>query len=200
MDNNFVMQGYDKVAEKYLKNRDQFKSIKYLDILIKRLKPGAKIIDLGCGVGIPLDRYLIDKGFKVTGIDISTKQIELARRNCPQATFIVKDMSQIKNGEYQVDAVISFYAIFHIQRESHIEIFKKINSFLSLGGLILITMGSTEWEGTETNFHGTSMYWSHYDSKKNREIIERSGFDIILDGIDISGGERHQVILARKIK
>jgi len=59
-------------------------------------------------------------------------------------------------------------------------------------------MGSTEWQGTENNFHGVKMFWSHYDSKKNREIVENAGFEILLDEIDTSGGEKHQIIMAKK--
>jgi hypothetical protein len=43
------------------------------------------------------------------------------------------------------------------------------------------------------------MYWSHYGPEKNRKIIEEAGFEIIFDKIDTSGGEKHQIILARKI-
>ena len=72
------------------------------------------------------------------------------------------------------------------------------NSFLPAGGLILLTMGSSEWEGIE-DFYGTKMYFSHYGPVKNKQIIERAGFEVILDEIDASKGEEHQVILARKM-
>ena len=75
----------------------------------------------------------------------------------------------------------------------------KINSFLPVGGLILLTMGSSDWEGIE-EFYGTKMYFSHYGSGKNKEIVERAGFELILNEIDTFKGEEHQVILARKIR
>lgn len=43
------------------------------------------------------------------------------------------------------------------------------------------------------------MFWSHCDSQKNREIVEKAGFEVVLDEIDTSGEEKHQVIIARKI-
>lgn len=199
MTKNLVRQSYNKAAKDYLKNRDQFKSNKYLEKLIKLLKPGNKILDLGCGAGRPIAKFLMDRGFKVIGIDISEKQIKLAKENVPQAEFHAKDMDELKKEEYKVDAVVSFYAIFHIPREKHQDLFKKINSFLPKGGLILVTMGSTDWEGTESDFHGAKMYWSHYDAGKNKEIVKKVGFKILLDKIDRSGGEKHQVIIARKL-
>lgn len=195
---DLVKQGYNKAAENYSQQRDQFQNNKYLEKLIELLKPGATVLDIGCGAGVPIDRVLTDKGFRVIGIDISEKQIELAKRNTPKASFEVRDMSELKEGEYQVDAVISFYAIFHTPRETHQKLFDKINSFLPQGGLILITMGAGEYEGVEDNFHGVEMFWSHYGAEKNTEIVENAGFKILLDEIDTGGDEKHQIIIAQK--
>lgn len=195
---NLVKQGYNKIAEKYSATRDQFSNIKYLEKLVGLLKPGATVLDIGCGAGVPVDKFLAEKGFKVLGLDFSEKQIEPARNNVPQATFEVEDMMQLQNGEYEVDAVVSFYAIFHTPREGHMELFKKINSFLPRRGYILITMGFSDWEGTEEDFHGTKMWWSHFGADKNIEIVKNAGFRIIFNEIDNSGDERHLIILARK--
>lgn len=199
MSRDLVKESYDKIAEQYLLDRNQFKSEGYLEQLVKLLKPCANILDIGCGAGIPIDKYLVDREFKVLGIDISEKQIELAKKNVPQANYIVKDMSHLHEKEYQVDAVVSFYAIFHTPKDQHQNLFKKINTFVPLCGFILVTMGVKEWEGTEDDFHGARMRWSHYGAEKNRKIIESTGFRILFDEIDTSAGEKHQVILAEKI-
>jgi hypothetical protein len=59
-------------------------------------------------------------------------------------------------------------------------------------------MGLTDWEGTE-EFYGIEMFWSHYSSEKNVEIIEKSGFKIIDKKIDCFGNEKHLIVLAQKI-
>ena len=41
---------------------------KFLDSLVIQLADRATLLDLGCGIGTPYDRYLADKGFQVTGI------------------------------------------------------------------------------------------------------------------------------------
>ncbi|MCX6791021.1 MAG: methyltransferase domain-containing protein [Candidatus Gribaldobacteria bacterium] len=198
MKQKIVTEGYDKVAENYLAQRNEFKNFLYLERLKSLLPHGSKILDIGCGAGVPIDKYLIEKGYVVTGIDVSEKQIELAKKNVPQAIYAIKNMSELQNSEDQAGAIVSFYARFHTPRETHQELFKKFNSFIPLGGLILITMGASEWEGEE-DFHGVNMYWSHYDSEKNKEIIQNAGFQIIFNEIDTSGKEKHQVILAKKI-
>lgn len=199
MAGSIVKDGYDKAAEAYLQERNQFESDHYLDVLAPLLKPRAAVLDLGCGAGMPVDRYLVDRGFRVTGLDISEKQVELARAHVPEAIFAVADMLGLRAGEYQVDAVVSFYAIFHLPRESHGSLFRTIKTFLGPGGYLLVTMGASEWEGAESDFYGVTMWWSHYGPDENRAIIRRAGFEILLDEIDESGGERHQVILARAL-
>jgi len=108
MSNELVRKGYENAAERYLAQRDQFASTPYLDMLAERLKPGATVLDAGCGAGIPIDRYLVQHGYCVIGLDIAKKQIALARTLVPQATYQVRDMSTLKRGEFQVDAVVSF--------------------------------------------------------------------------------------------
>jgi len=99
--------------------------------------------------------------------------------------------------ENSLDAVVSFYAIFHIKREMHLALLKRLFSFIKPGGYLLITMGAGEWEGTEP-FHGVEMFWSHYGSEKNKEIIQSAGFTILQAEVDTSGGEKHLVVFAQK--
>lgn len=198
MNKGLIREGYNAAADDYSKTRHRFNNTKYLKKLVALLKPNSTILDIGCGAGLPIDKFFADKGHKVLGIDISGKQIGLARRNVPQGSFEVKDMSELKKGSFKADAVISFYAIFHIPREEHEALFKKINSFLPPDGLLLVTMGSNEWEGVESNFHGVEMWWSHYGANKNRQIVESADFEIIFHDIDTSNNEKHQIILARK--
>lgn len=195
--NDLAKKGYEEAADDYAAKRNQFKSLKYLEQFSKLLEKGKTILDVGCGAGKPVDEYLVKQGFAVNGIDISERMIELAKKNVPQSFYEVKDMSKLKESEYCVDGIVSFYAIFHTSRETHQELLNRFASFMPNGGAILITMGSGEWEGTEENFHGAKMFWSHYGAEKNKEIIENAGFKILLNEIDTSGGEKHQVIIAR---
>jgi len=181
----------------YSSNRDLFRNKKYLNILRNYLKPNSEILDIGCGAGKPIDQFLVSKGYKVTGIDISKKQIELAKQNVPQAVFLVKDMSGLDFLKNSFDTVVSFYAIFHIPRENHLNLFKKILEILKPGGYFLATLGFENWEGSE-QFHGVTMHWSHYGKDKNLKLIKEAGFKIMKAEVDESGGEHHFVVLAKK--
>jgi cyclopropane fatty-acyl-phospholipid synthase-like methyltransferase len=197
MVNELVKEGYNKAADTYAAKRNQFESIQYLEEFIKHVEKGKTILDVGCGAGKPVDDFLVKHGYAVNGIDISKRMIELAKQNVPEAFYEVKDMTEFTDGEYCVDGIVSFYAIFHTARECHLDLLKKFASFMANGGHILITMGAGEWEGTEEDFHGAKMFWSHFGADKNTELVKNAGFNIILNEIDGQANEKHQMILAQ---
>lgn len=192
-----IKQAYNQVAYQYLADRQQLRSNKYLTKFLQLLKSQSHVLDLGCGAGIPIDDVLLKKGHLVTGLDIAEQQIKLAKKSCPQGEFIVKNIADLEFSEYQADAVVSFYTIFHLPRNQHLQFLQKINSFLPPGGLMLITMGDHDFEGWH-DFYGVKIWSSHYGSGKNKVLVEQAGFEILLDEIDKSGREKHQIILGRK--
>ena len=195
---DIVKRGYESCAQGYSATRDQFRNERFLNDLANRLPASAHVLDLGCGSGKPVDAFLLDKGFAVTGIDISEEQIRRAKEALPRGIFVQGDMSEAEFPNESFDAVISFYAIFHIPREEHAALLKNAWNVLRPGGYILVTMGAGEWEGTEEDFHGTEMFWSHYGREKNLELIREAGFAVLSEEIDSSGDERHLVVLAQK--
>jgi cyclopropane fatty-acyl-phospholipid synthase-like methyltransferase len=196
METNFIRQGYNQVAEAYSRDRSKLTSGGLVQKFIAQLKPQASVLDLGCGTGVPVDRMLIKKNHLVTGIDLSPVMIQKSRRNCPQGEYVVRDMRDLKPGEYQVEAAVSMYALFHVERQKHLEILKVIRSFLPSDGWLLISMGDKEFEG-EHEFYGIKMWSSQYGPDRNRKIIREAGFRIETEKMDWSGGEKHQVILAQ---
>ena len=93
-----VADGYDAVAERYYAWSDARPSAtrrRWLAKALERIPLGADVLDLGCGAGVPMTRALA-AGRQVTGVDISARQIELARAAVPEATFIHADMTALE--------------------------------------------------------------------------------------------------------
>lgn len=191
-----VKNGYNQIAGAYFKNRERLKSGRYVRQLLRYLPKQASILDLGCGSGVGVDDILIKAGHRVMGIDIAQEQIKLARKYCPGGEFAVGDISKLRRGVYSVQAVVSFYVLFHVPRSEQGRVLSVIASYLDRGGMLLITMGDREFEGEHT-LHGVPMWVSQWGTAKNRQIVEAAGFKILEDSIATSSGERHQVILAQ---
>lgn len=197
MANDLIKKGYREVADNYVAKRDQFESNKYLEKFTTFIDRGKTILDVGCGAGKPVDAYLVNQGYAVNGIDISPRMIALAKENVPDAFYEIKDMSELKDGEYCVNGIVAFYSIFHTPRGKHQELLHMFASFMPNGGPLLITMSVRSREDREDDFHGEKMFWRHYGADKNTELVVYAGFTIVLNEIDTSANEKHQIILAQ---
>lgn len=178
-----VEEGYERgdYTAHFRKSKKPNKMEKhFLDALIKLIPKKATVLDFGCGTGIPIDMYLVEKKLKVTGIDISQKHIALAKRNVPQGTFIKADFSKITVARQKFDAIISVYAIFHIPRAEHKALFLKMRKLLKKNGVLLITLGTSGSEyGEEENWAGAKMVWSTYSPRIYKKMIKECGFTIV---------------------
>lgn len=199
MNTELIKKGYNQIAQKYQNERNMLRSGKYLQKFLQLLSPQSYILDLGCGSGDPIDKELIKQDHLVIGLDISPVQIGLAKKNCPTGSFYIRDIQTLQENEFTVDAVVSFYAFFHIPREKHLKLLQTVNSFLPIGGLVLLTMGDTDFEGYH-KLYGVHMWSSQYNPQKNAQIVVDAGFEIISNTIDSSGKEKHQILLCRKNK
>jgi ubiquinone/menaquinone biosynthesis C-methylase UbiE len=196
---NLVEKGYDKIAEEYLADRQAFDHVKELEEFASLLPKNAKVLDVGCGAGIPVAKFLVKSGFEVVGIDFSEKMLRLARKNMPQTTFIRKDMTRLDFADNSFDGLTAFYSIIHVPREKHSLLFKSFNRILKPNGIMIVCMGPDEWEATE-NYYGTRMFWSQYSPQKSLQLVKDAGFEVIFEKILERGKERHYWILARNKK
>ncbi|MCL4558990.1 MAG: class I SAM-dependent methyltransferase [Chloroflexi bacterium] len=176
-----VSQGYDRIARKYLENisrMDPSVRLKYLGLLEERLEPGARVLELGCGAGTPMTRYLTRR-FKVTGVDLSVRQLALAGQNAPDARLVRADLSQPGFAAGSFDAVAAFYAITHVPRQEHPRVFAEIFRLLRPGGWLVATLGSGDSpDCVEADWLGAPMFFSHYDGETNLKLVGEAGFRI----------------------
>ena len=192
-----VMKGYNIIADDYYTHRDLNKFNGELEQFSNLLPEGGKVLDVGCGAGIPTAKYLVKKGLKVTGIDISEKMLQMALENVPEAEFLKKDMMYLDFDDEQFDGIISVYALFHVPKQEHFKIFQSFYRILKPGGILLINTGISESEGV-SSFFGVPMFWSNNKPEKTLEYVIESGFLIIFDGMLQRGGEYQYWIIAKK--
>lgn len=175
-----VREGYNAIANRYLtERRHDSADVRLLDELITRLPADAHILDAGCGAGIPITQMLSER-FQVTGVDFSEAQIELAKKNVPNARFLCEDMTGLSFPENTFDGITSYYAIIHLPREEHQSLLASFYRMLKPGGLALLCLGAEHLiDDIDENYLGTRMYWSHYDTETYLKMLNECGFSII---------------------
>ncbi len=178
-----VERGYDRVAERYLATKDPQDplALSALQEMSRDLPPGGAVLDLGCGAGVPATLWLARRGFAVTGVDFSGRQLDLARKLVPSAAFRKADMTDLELDPGTFDAVVAFHSIIHVPREEHPALLQKIHRWLKPGGLFLATLTVTDYDGEDGDWEGwgAAMRWSHYDAGTNTTMLREAGFGLL---------------------
>jgi hypothetical protein len=165
-----VELGYAEVAERYLDAVDATEfdpRLRFLGDLAARLPDGAQVLDLGCGAGRP-NAALLAQRFRVTGVDVSERQLELARAAVPGATFLRADIAEVELPAASFDAVVALYSVAHLPRERHGPLYARIAGWLRPGGLFLAALGVADEV-------------SSFDAATNRRLLEAAGFAVLHD-------------------
>jgi ubiquinone/menaquinone biosynthesis C-methylase UbiE len=154
-----VKEGYNAIANRYLAERTRdSEDVRLLKQFSERLPAGAKVLDAGCGAGIPISQMLSER-FQVTGVDFSEAQVDLATQNVPNAQFLCEDMTKLDFPEDTFDGITSYYAIIHIPREEHQKLLANFYRILKPGGLALLCLGAEHLiDDVDENYLGTRMY------------------------------------------
>ncbi|HYH12765.1 MAG TPA: class I SAM-dependent methyltransferase, partial [Thermomicrobiales bacterium] len=114
-----VSEGYDRIADTYAEWAPRVRveeRARYTARIVQALPEGASLLELGCGSGLPTTQLLASR-YQVTGVDISARQVELARMNVPDATFIQADMTTLDFPAASFDGIAAFYALTHVPRD-----------------------------------------------------------------------------------
>ncbi len=200
---DLVRRSYDRLAAEYEEKR-QAEPPAVIHLLTDRLSDGANVLDIGCGVGIPV-AHTLARRFKVTGVDISGGMINRALANDIDATFIHGDIMSVELPPASFDAATAFYSIFHLPREEHPDLLRRIYGWLKPGGYLLATFSYCNDAPYTDDYFGVTMYWSNYGLEEYDKMLGETGFKILEIGAVGAGykdpgeapGERHPLILAQ---
>jgi ubiquinone/menaquinone biosynthesis C-methylase UbiE len=196
-----VRRGYDALSARYdeayggkTKYRD------WLDEILARLPRHSRVLDLGCGSGVPVALTLTESGHQVTGVDLSEVQVSRARTRVPAATFIQADATKLNLPAASFDAVLSFYALIHIPLDEQQALLHRVAEWLRPGGLFVATVGSTAWTGAEQNWLGgdVPMWWSHADASTTRIWLERAGLVVEREEFISEGAGGHTLLWSNR--
>jgi SAM-dependent methyltransferase len=180
---DIVEAGYDRIAARHLAWINEIRGdprLRFLNDLMARLPARPAVLDLGCGAGVPCTALLAERG-DVVGVDLSTAQLELARRNVPGARFVKADMATIELPPASFDAVTAFYSIVHVPCGQHGALFRRIATWLRPGGCLLASLGCGTADGTVEDWLGTPMFFSSHDGQTTRRLLAEAGLTILVD-------------------
>ncbi|MCU0354969.1 MAG: class I SAM-dependent methyltransferase [Cytophagales bacterium] len=189
---------YEDIADWFDQNRDKRLIEKaYLTSLLEKINPNPTILDLGCGSGEPIARFLIEKGCTVTGVDGSAKMIAMCKERFPQMEWIRSDMRELNLGR-KFDAIIAWDSFFHLSVDDQRNMFPVFDSHVAPGGTLLFTSGTENGE-VYGQMEGHKVYHASLDSKEYRSLLKQYGFEVLIHAVnDADCGNRNVWLAIRR--
>jgi ubiquinone/menaquinone biosynthesis C-methylase UbiE len=193
-----VRESYNRIAATYLSSRRRDSAdVAFLHDLVVRLPPKARVLDAGCGAGIPIAQQLAPRA-KVVGVDFAEVQLGLARRYIPTGLWVCADLVALPFVDASFDAVCSYYTVIHIPREQHAGVLAGFARVLRSGGLALLCLGAADLPAWTEEYHEAPMYWSHYDAATSLSLVEAAGFESVWHRWVADGSGGHLFVLAQR--
>ena len=150
--------------------------------LIGQLARGARVLDAGCGTGVPTARQLQEAGFSVTGIDISEVMLALARQNVPGIDLRQLNLTEIGPELGRFDAMVAFFSLLMLSRADIPAALARLRDVLVPGGLLAVGMVEADVDDVPIDFLGMPVRVTGYPRDELARIVETAGFEVLETG------------------
>ena len=146
MDSGTVVELYERHARDFDRQRNRsLQERAWLDLFLGRVRPAGTVLDIGCGVGEPIARYIIDAGFRIVGVDSSPSMVDICRERFPENEWVVADMRELSLGR-RFDGIIAWDSFFHLNTDDQRDMFARFSAHALPSAPLMFTSGTSEGE------------------------------------------------------
>lgn len=167
----------------------------WLDRFLSFVPPGGTVLDIGCGCGEPISRYIADEKRSVTGVDSSPAMISLCRKGLPDQRWMVCDMRKLSLGS-RFDGLLAWDSFFHLTRDDQRLMFPIFAAHAAPGAPLMFTSGPEDGEAMGT-YHGEPLYHASLDASEYEKLLSENGFEVVAHVVDDPGCGDRTIWLAR---
>jgi trans-aconitate methyltransferase len=193
-----IISLYERHAQEYVVDRaatHHNESI-WLDQFIELLPAGGTVLDLGCGAGDPIARYLFNRQFRIDGVDSSPTLIEHCKRSFPSCRWHVADMRALKLGK-TFDGILAWDSFFHLSHDDQRSMFRIFREHAGPHAALMFTTGTSFGEAMGS-YHGEALYHASLSATEYRMLLQDNGFRVIAHVVEDPRCGRHTVWLAQQ--
>ena len=187
---------YERHAEHYVAARSQ-QGLEgaWLDRFTALVPPRAAILDIGCGFGEPIARYLINRGFAVDGLDTSPTLIRRCRERFPHRTWQVADMRTLALGK-SFQGLVAWDSFFHLCPEDQRRMFPIFGRHAAAGAALMFTSGTSHGDAIGS-YRGEPLYHGSLADEEYQTLLGSNGFRVEAHMVEDPDCGRHTVWLAQ---
>jgi len=185
---------YNQIAEWYVTARRSDVGFPDLSALARTLPPHARVLDLGCGHGVPISQFLVREGFEVVALDSSPEMIARYRATFPNVLARCEQAQEAEFAAESFDAVVAWGVLFHLDEAGQAAVIQKVSEWLRPRGRFLFTSGETAGM-TEGSMDGVMFRYTSLGVSTYQELVESAG--MVLQSHHRDAWDNH-VYLAQK--
>lgn len=175
---NLIQSTYDKIADKYTaKYFDDMEDLYYLDIFLEGLPKDATILDVGCGPG-QFSKYLRDEGHNITGIDISSRMLDIARKKVSGVLFKNMDMEDMTFNNETFDGLLAAYSLIHIPSKDTLKVLKEFKRVLRPGGKGMVVVQEGKADQIVELKEGEKVFVNFFTIERLVSLITSAGLNV----------------------
>jgi SAM-dependent methyltransferase len=195
-----IIDLYQRKALDWIRKREHSGGLmekSWLDRFRALVSSGGSILDIGCGSAVPMSRYLIESGHRVTGLDSSATLIGLCRDRFPAHEWILADMRKLALGRL-FDGILAWDSFFHLYPDDQRQMFPIFRQHAAAGAALMFTSGPAHGEAIGS-FEGEPLYHASLDPAEYRSLLDQHGFRVITYVAEDMNCGRHTIWLAQRI-
>jgi SAM-dependent methyltransferase len=190
-----LIELYNRHATDY--DRDRGRSLQeksHLDRFLALVPAPATILDVGCGTGEPIARYVLERGFELTGVDAAPAMIAICRARFPDREWLVRDMRRLTLGR-RFDGILAWDSLFHLPMDDQRAMFPRFAAHTAPGAPLLFTSGPAEGEAIGC-YRGEELYHASLHPAEYRRLLAENDFSLVHHVADDPECGGHTVWLA----
>jgi ubiquinone/menaquinone biosynthesis C-methylase UbiE len=147
--------------------------------VIDRLSPGSRVLDVGCGTGVPTAGMMVESGLEVVGIDVSAEMLRIARHNVPAARFVAMDVLELDSSFGDFDATVAFFSLLMLRRADIPAVLGRIRAVLRPGGYFAVGMVEADLDYVPIRFLGEEVWVTGYPRYELEALLAAEDLDIV---------------------
>ena len=176
--------GYESHAADFMLRRSPKIGAIKAKLWARSFRRGARVLELGCGFGVPVTQALLDEGLTVSAIDGSITLVDEFKRRFPEVEVAWERIEESNLFGRQFEGVIAIGLVFLLAPEAQRELFCKVALALEPRGRFLFTapVQTGEWIDVLTGHRSISLGEAGY-----RAALDEAGFEIVAQYADEGG-------------
>jgi SAM-dependent methyltransferase len=192
-----VIDVYQRHADAWSRDRaDLLPEKAWLDSFLTLLPDEPVVLDVGCGTGVPIARYLVEHRCQVTGVDGSRAMIAGCAGQFPEHKWHIGDMRTLALN-HKFDGIVAWDSFFHLSPNDQRQMFPIFKCHAAAGAALMFTSGPSAGEEIGS-YRGEPLYHASLDGDEYCGLLHDNGFGVVSHVVEDPTCGHHTIWLARQ--